>query len=85
MLRIPSHDENSCLITDIEQPVTRAITSEMICTLEQEDAFYFREAIKNAYYIAQLQSYIPKDTPLANYKTEQFDVSIWEENQVFDS
>jgi hypothetical protein len=32
--------------------VTRAITSEMICTLEQEDAYYFREAIKNAYYIA---------------------------------
>lgn len=49
---IPSHDETSCLITDIEQPVTRAISSEMICTLEIEDAFYFREAIKNAYYTA---------------------------------
>lgn len=49
---IPSHDETSCLLTDIEVPITRAISSEMICTLEIEDAFYLREAIKNAYYTA---------------------------------
>jgi hypothetical protein len=42
----------------------------MLCTLELEDAFYFREAMKNAYYVAQMQSHIAKDTPLPNYETE---------------
>jgi hypothetical protein len=39
---------------DIENAFTRAITSEIICTLEVEDAVHFKEALKNANYLALL-------------------------------
>lgn len=51
---IPSHEENNCFVIDIEQPLTRAVSSEVICTIELEDAIHMKEAIKNAYYIASL-------------------------------
>lgn len=55
----------------------------MICTLEIEDAKHLKEAIKNSYYVASLESDIKNDIPLANYYNEIFEVSIWEEKQVF--
>ena len=61
------------------------VASEIICPIEIEDSLHLKEAMKNAYYVASLKSQIKTDIPLANYYNEQFDVSIWEENQVFDT
>ena len=68
--RIPLHDENSCFVLDIEQPLTRGVASEVICTIELEDALHLKEAIKNAYYVASLEANIKVDLPLANYYNE---------------
>ena len=64
------HDENSCFILDIENPLTRGVASEVICTIELEDALHLKEAVKNAYYIASLEANINLDVPLANYYNE---------------
>jgi len=75
-------DENGCFVLEHEEPISRSISSDVICTLYTEDGEYLKKALAGAYYASTIRSSVLLDIPLISYETEKFEVHIHEENKI---
>jgi hypothetical protein len=80
-----------CVSYNLQDPLVRSITSELVCALNIQSVEIVQKAMKNAFYMAIERANIIHDIPMAVNKKEKFSIkynaqtTVTEADIVFDT